>query len=125
MKSKMLTGNVKMKFTFTNPPISHGSPLTHDCHKQQICSGQPTQKMDHPQCRPVEVQGVKMYPCPFCPKVLTQNGGWHRHVRDFHLKLRPYKCPTCEMTFARKGTLKNHLFSIHKLEDTVVMDYST
>lgn len=37
-----------------------------------------------------------------------------RHVNAVHLKLRPHKCPLCEVCFALKHHVKNHLKSVHK-----------
>ena len=45
------------------------------------------------------------------------------HVLAVHEKLKPYKCDTCEKSFARKGDLKAHIRDIHqKLKSAMIKD---
>ena len=64
--------------------------------------------------RPVQIRGTKIYPCPYCPKVLSKNSGYHRHIRDVHLKLKPFRCGICGMHFARTRNRDSHMRTIHK-----------
>jgi uncharacterized Zn-finger protein len=63
---------------------------------------------------PTYARGVKTFPCPYCPRILSQNGAWHRHMRNVHLKLRPYKCSLCHMTFPQRVNMERHQMQVHK-----------
>ena len=48
--------------------------------------------------------------CPLCGKSFVK---LQIHIRDVHLKLRPYKCHFCEKTFGQSGNRRVHMKRYH------------
>ena len=55
----------------------------------------------------------KQHKCPHCPKYYATNKSLKQHIKDVHLRLKPFKCDVCGESFARQSTLDNHKASKH------------
>ena len=51
--------------------------------------------------------------CPICSMKLKEVNYLKRHVREIHMKLKPYQCDRCDKTFSRKPTLEDHINVVH------------
>jgi len=62
-------------------------------------------------------EAVSKRMCGKCGKVSVS--AWHckRHIQTVHLKENRHQCTLCEMTFAEKGTLTNHLAVVHRRDE--------
>ena len=56
----------------------------------------------------------KKIPCPHCHKSYSSNSSLKKHIKDVHLRLKPFKCDVCGESFAEKKTLDRHKASQHK-----------
>ena len=55
----------------------------------------------------------KKHKCPHCPKYYATNGTLKQHIKDVHLRLKPFKCDVCGDCFAQQATLDRHKASKH------------
>ena len=57
----------------------------------------------------------KKFQCPHCEneRFFGCSGDLKRHVNAIHLKLKPFQCDLCQVSFSEKGTLKHHIEVIH------------
>ena len=49
---------------------------------------------------------VKKFSCPFCPKTFYTKPGVDQHVKEAHLKEKPYKCDKCSYATVHPCRLK-------------------
>ncbi|XP_064614911.1 uncharacterized protein LOC135479112 isoform X1 [Liolophura sinensis] len=71
-----------------------------------------TEESDRDSSMPDTLEGFK---CSFCPRVLTNNGNLHRHMRlhaDGHSKQA--ECPLCKSVYSSSYALKRHLREKHE-----------
>ena len=45
---------------------------------------------------------------PSCIKTYSTENNLQRHVKEFHLQVRPFNCPICEKAFFAKASLRDH-----------------
>ena len=56
---------------------------------------------------------VKPYQCEGCELSFTLNGDLKKHVKEVHQKLKAFRCEYCSASFSRKYNLKDHVIAIH------------
>lgn len=54
------------------------------------------------------------YVCKLCNKPYKTRTGWRTHVQYECNKEPQFKCPICSRRTKRKGSLKTHIFMVHK-----------
>ena len=57
----------------------------------------------------------KKYKCDFCQneRFFIARSDLDRHVNRIHLKLKPFECDICKISFAERGCLKSHIKAVH------------
>lgn len=55
--------------------------------------------------------------CPNCGRQYKYKCGLYTHMTFECGKERQFKCEMCNQSYSRKGTLKSHRISVHKLID--------
>lgn len=57
----------------------------------------------------------KLYPCPECHKCFKQSSNQKKHIRQVHLKLKPFLCDAknCGKRFSQKSVVRTHFKTVH------------
>ena len=51
--------------------------------------------------------------CPHCGKQYTSRCHVLRHIRNFHLNIKPFKCPQCHKRFPDDSQVRRHVNEVH------------
>ena len=73
-----------------------------------------------PSAVPPSAVSPSAVPCPDCGKLMSGRASLSRHIRDVHLKLKPWKCQLCNTSFTRRRNLDNHVVMLHETRRSVV-----
>ena len=65
----------------------------------------PSKKFDEPQ--------NKVFPCTLCDKEYKRADYLKAHEKSIHLKIKPYECGHCKMSFVVEVQLKDHVGRVH------------
>src|SRR6266404_1091374 len=52
--------------------------------------------------------------CEICQKKFTNDQAKQRHHDSVHLKLRPFSCSKCSLSFSSHQIMIRHIFSVHE-----------
>ena len=67
--------------------------------------------------------------CDICKKVFCDVGSMNRHMRSFHLNIKPFTCNRCGKATATHSDMKSHLLWMHynkrEIQSLNVSRYST
>ena len=88
-------------------PESPGEPFT--------SSSLTNHGTQHLTVSPVTGRPSKCYKCSYCTKMFGHKNDFRKHVA-IHTGLKPHGCPHCSLSFTQRGTLKNHVRRIHKVD---------
>ena len=55
----------------------------------------------------------KPYICGDCHKAFSQRGNMMCHIRQVHLREKPFVCGHCHQTFSQGSNLRRHLAAVH------------